>query len=94
MYKNLLVNIPTECSPRPVSDGAISLAARCKAQLDAVAVGHEVPNMPFLAEGGAAVATISKVEHEMALERAHAALSIFEAEAKGAGVVYSYRAAL
>ena len=92
MYKNLLVNIPTECSPRPVSDGAISLAARCKAQLDAVAVGHEVPNMPFLAEGGAAVATISKVEHEMALERSHAALSIFEAEAKGAGVVYSCRA--
>ena len=92
MYKNLLVNIPTERSPQPVIDGAISLAARYQAQLDAVSVGHEVPNMPFLVEGGAAVATISRVEHEKALERAHAALSIFEAEAKGAGVVYSCRA--
>jgi nucleotide-binding universal stress UspA family protein len=92
MYKNLLVNIPTERSPRPVIDGAISLAARYQAQLDAVSAGHEVPNMPFLVEGGAAVATISKAEHEKALERAHAALSIFEAEAKAAGVVYSCRA--
>ena len=37
MYKNLLVSIPTERSPRPVIDGAISLAARYQAQLDAVA---------------------------------------------------------
>src|SRR5262249_45258217 len=41
MYKNLLVNIPTERSPQPVIDGAISLAARCQAQLDAVSVGYE-----------------------------------------------------
>ena len=60
MLKNLLVNIPTERSPRPVIDGAISLAARLCAQLDAVSVGHEIPNMPFLAEGGAAVATMQR----------------------------------
>lgn len=92
MFKKLLVNIPTERSPRPVIDGAISLAARLQAQLDAVSVGHEIPNMPFLAEGGAAVATISKVEHEKALERARAALGVFEAEARRAGVAYSCRA--
>lgn len=92
MFKNLLVNIPTECSPQPVIDGAISLATRLQAQLDAVAVGHEVPNMPFLTEGGAAVATISKVEHEKALGRAQAALGIFEAEGRRAGIAYSCRA--
>ena len=91
MLKNLLVNIPTERSPRPVIDGAISLATRLQAQLDAVSVGHEIPNMPFLAEGGAAVATITKVEHEKALERARAALDVFEAEARRAGVAYSCR---
>ena len=92
MYKNLLVNIPTERSPQPVIDGAISLAARCQAQLDAVSVGYESSGMPLVAEGGAAVAAIFEVEHEKALERAHAALAIFETEAKRAGVTYSSRA--
>jgi nucleotide-binding universal stress UspA family protein len=92
MYKNLLVNIPTERSPQPVIDGAISLAARCQAQLDAVSVGYESSSMPLVAEGGAAVAAIFEVEHEKALERAHAALAIFETEAKRAGVIHSSRA--
>ena len=92
MYRNLLVNIPTERSPRPVIDCAISLAARCQAQLDAVSVGHETPDMPFLVEGGAAVATISKVEHERALDRARAALGVFEAEATHVGIAYTCRA--
>jgi nucleotide-binding universal stress UspA family protein len=92
MFKNLLVNIPTERSPQPVIDGAISLATRLHARIDAVSVGHEIPNMPFLVEGGAAVATISKVEHERALGRAHAALGVFEAEARRAGIAYSCRA--
>ena len=64
MYKNLLVNIPSERSPRPVIDGAISLAARCQAQLDAVSVGYETASMPLVAEGGAAVAAIYEVERE------------------------------
>ena len=92
MYRNLLVNIPTERSPRPVIDGAISLAARCQAQLDAVSVGYESPNMPLVAEGGAAVAAIFEIERERALQRAHAALAVFEAEARRAGVIHSIRA--
>ena len=92
MYKNLLVNIPTERSPQPVIDGAISLAARCQAQLDAVSVGYESSSMPLVAEGGAAVAAIFEFEREKALERAHAALAIFETEAKRAGVTHSSRA--
>jgi nucleotide-binding universal stress UspA family protein len=92
MFKNLLVNIPTERSPRPVIGAAISLAAQLQAQLDAVAVGHEIANMPFVAEGGGGVAAISKVEHEKALERAHAALGVFEAEARRARIAYSCRA--
>jgi len=92
MYKNLLVNIPTERSPRPVIDGAISLATRCQAQLDAVSVGYETAGMPLVAEGGAAVAAIFEVEREKALERAHAALGVFEAEARQAGLIHSSRA--
>jgi len=92
MYKNLLVNIPTERSPQPVIDGAISLAARCQAELNAVSVGYESSSMPLVAEGGAAVAAIFAAEREKALERAHAALAIFEAEAKRAGVIHSSRA--
>jgi len=92
MYKNLLVNIPTERSARPVIDGAISLAARFQAQLEAVSVGYESSSMPLVAEGGAAVAAIFEVEREKALERAQAALAVFEAEAKRAGVIHSSRA--
>jgi len=92
MYKNLLVNIPTERSPQPAIDGAISLAARCQAQLDAVSVGYESSSIPLVAEGGAAVAAIFEDERGKALARAHAALAIFETEAKRAGVTYSSRA--
>jgi nucleotide-binding universal stress UspA family protein len=92
MYKNLLVNIPTERSPQPVIDGAVSLAARCQAQLDAVSVGYESSSIPLVAEGGAAVAAIFEDEREKALQRAHAALAIFETEAKRAGVIHSGRA--
>lgn len=92
MYKNLLVNIPTERSPRPVIDGAISLAARYQARLDAVSVGYESANIPLVAEGGAAVAAIFEVEREKALERAHAALAVFGAEAERAGLIHSSRA--
>ena len=92
MYKNLLVNIPTERSPRPVIDGAISLAARCKAELHAVSVGYESSSMPLVAEGGAAVAVIFEAEREKALERANAALAVFAAEARQAGLIHSSRA--
>jgi nucleotide-binding universal stress UspA family protein len=92
MYRNLLVHIPTEASPRPAIDGSVSLAMSCGAHLDAVAAGYESTNVPFVAEGGAAVASIFEVEHERARERADAALRIFEIEAKGAEIGYSTRA--
>lgn len=92
MYRNILVNVPTEHSPRSVIDGAVSLATRCQARLHAVAAGHESVNMPFLAEGGAAIAAISEAEHDKAMDRARAALALFEADAKLAGLTYSSRA--
>jgi nucleotide-binding universal stress UspA family protein len=92
MYKSLLVNIPTERSPRPVIDGAISLASQCQAHLDAVSVGYESASMPLVAEGGAAVASIFEAERALALERAQAALAVFEAEARNAGLACNCRA--
>lgn len=91
MYKNLLVHIPTERSPRPAIDGSISLAMSCGAHLDAVATGYESASVPFVAEGGAAVASIMEVEHGQALERAEAALRVFEVEAKAARIDYGTR---
>lgn len=93
MYRNLLVHIPTERSPRPAIDGSISLAMTCGAHLDAIAVGYELTNnVPFVAEGGAAVAAVFELERERALERANTALAVFEVEAKAAKVGYRCRA--
>ena len=89
MYKNLLVHIPTERSPRPAVDGSISLALTCGAHVDAIAVGYEsANNVPFVAEGGAAVAAIFELEHDRAIERANVALAVFEVEARAAKIVY------
>ena len=93
MYKNLLVHIPTERSARAAIDGSISLAMSCGAHLDAVAVGFSaVNNVPFVAEGGAAVASMFEFEHQRAMERADAALAAFEIGAKGAEISYGSRA--
>jgi nucleotide-binding universal stress UspA family protein len=93
MYKNLLAHIPTERPARPAVDGSISLAMSCGAHLDAIATGFErVNNVPFLAEGGAAVASIIELEYERAMERAQAALAVFETEAKGAEISYNTHA--
>lgn len=92
MYKSLLVHIPTERSPRPAIDGSISLAMACGAHLDAVATGYESPNIPFVAEGGAAVASVFEAEHEHAQERADAALRVFDVEARNAEIGYGSRA--
>ncbi len=93
MYRNLLVHIPTERSPAPAIDASTSLAAACGAQLDAIAVGYESFNdVPFVAEGGAAVAAVFEHERERALERAEASLAVFETEAKAARIGYRCRA--
>ena len=92
MFRNLLVHIPTERPARPAVDGSISLAIACKAHLDAVAIGYDSTNIPFVAEGGAAIASIYAADHQRAEERAASALGVFETEAKLAGISYRCRA--
>jgi nucleotide-binding universal stress UspA family protein len=93
MYRNLLVHIPTERSPRPAIDASVSLALACDAKLDAFAIGYEsVNDVPFVAEGGVAMAPLFEAQHTRALEAANAALAVFEVEAKAAGVKYKSRA--
>ena len=92
MFKNLLVHIPTERSARPAVDGSVSLAVTSGAHLDAIAAGYESTNIPFVAEGAAAVASIYELERERAMERAAAALAIFEAKAKPSGISYGCQA--
>ncbi|MCP3463398.1 universal stress protein [Bradyrhizobium sp. CCGUVB23] len=88
MFKDLLVHIPTERSPRPAIDASVSLAMTAGAHLDAIATGYASTNVPFVAEGGAAIASSLQFEYERALERADAALRIFEVEAKNAKITY------
>lgn len=93
MYRKLLVHIPTERSPRPAIDGSISLATTFGADLEAIAVGYEsVNDVPFVAEGGVAMAPLFEAQHEEAIARAQAALAVFEFEAKTAKIVYKCRA--
>lgn len=92
MYRNLLVHIPTERSPRPAIDASVSLAMACSAELNAFAVGYEsVNDVPFVAEGGVAMAPLFQEQHARALESAKAALAVFEVEAKAANVKYKTR---
>ncbi|HET7884817.1 MAG TPA: universal stress protein [Bradyrhizobium sp.] len=57
------------------------------ADLEAVAVGYEsVNDVPFVAEGGIAMAPLFEEQHAEALERANGALAVFEVEAKAAKV--------
>lgn len=92
MLKNLLVHIPSERLLRPVVDGAISLAVSRAVHLDAVSVGYETANVGLAMEGGAAVAAVFEIEQQRALDRANAALAIFEAEARNAGITYHCQA--
>jgi nucleotide-binding universal stress UspA family protein len=93
MFKNILVHIPTERSVRPVVDAAVSLAAARRSHLDAITIGYESMSAAgMVAEGGgAAVAAVMGVEHDRALERANAAISVFEIEAKLANIAYGIR---
>src|SRR5215467_4134833 len=94
MYKSLLVHIPTERSLRPALDGSVSLAMLSGAHLDAIATVYEsVGSVPFVAEGGAAVASIMELDYERAMERAEAALHIFQIEAKNAEISHGSRTA-
>lgn len=92
MLKNLLVHIPTERSVRAAVEGSVSLALAYGARLDAIAIGYESANIPFVTEGGAAVASIYEVEHQLAFDRANVALGVFEGAAKPAGISYNCQA--
>ena len=75
-------------------DVAVALTLARRAHLDAVAIGYEsMSAVGMVVEGGsAAVAAVMGVEQERALERANAAISVFEVEAKLAKIAYGTRA--
>lgn len=89
MLKDLLVHIPSERLVRPVVDGAVSLAMSRKARLHAVSVGYESANIGVPIGGGAAVAAVFEMEHERARQGAVTALSVFNTEARNAGIAYT-----
>jgi nucleotide-binding universal stress UspA family protein len=93
MFRNILVHLPSERPVRPVVDLAIALSAARRSHLDAVAVGYEsMGTVGMVAEGGgAAIAAVMGDEQERALERANAAISVFEIEAKLAKIAYGVR---
>lgn len=92
MLKDLLVHVPSEGLARPVIDGAVSLAMVHKARVQAVSIGYETANIGVPFDGGAAVAAVFEMEHESAQKRAETALSVFDAEARSAGIEYSLKA--
>ena len=93
MFKNILVHVPSERPVRPVIDVAISLAVVHRSRLDAIAIGYESMSAVgmVVGGGGAAVAAVMGVENERAHERADAAISVFEIEAKLANIAYGTR---
>jgi nucleotide-binding universal stress UspA family protein len=94
MIKDILVHISTERPMRPAIDASISLAAGFGAHLDAFALGYVSTGAAAYAfDGGAAaaVAAIFEREQERAVERATTALSVFETEARHAGISYECR---
>lgn len=94
MFRNILVHLPSERPIRPVIDVAIEMTMVRRAHLDAVAIGYEsMGAIGMVAEGGgAAVAAVMGFEQERALERANAAIAVFEVEARLAKIAYGTRA--
>ena len=93
MIKDILVHIPTERSMRPAIDASISLAAGFGAHLDAMAIGYVSTSAAYVMDGSAAaaVAAVFEMEQEKAAERAATAHSVFETEARHAGISYECR---
>jgi nucleotide-binding universal stress UspA family protein len=91
MIKDILVHVPTERPQRPVIDASVSLAASFGAHLDALAIGYISTAAAYVPDGGAAaaVAAVFEAERERATERAATTLSIFETEARNAGIAYA-----
>ncbi|MGY2843944.1 hypothetical protein ACVMDN_001198 [Bradyrhizobium sp. USDA 4510] len=92
MFGNILVHLPTELPVRATVNGSISFAQITGAHLDAMAIGYERTIIPLAALGGAAVTSVFEIEQAHALERAEAALRIFDLRARSAGISYASRA--
>lgn len=94
MIKDILVHIPTERPIRPVLDASISLASAFKARLDALATAYVSTGATYMVAGAAAAAVAAVFENaqQEADQRAVAALTVFETEARHAGVSYDLRA--
>jgi nucleotide-binding universal stress UspA family protein len=93
MFRNILVHVPSERPVKPVIEVAIALAIARRSHLDAVAIGYESMGGVGMLVGssGAAVAAVVGAEQERAQERADAAISVFEVEAKLAKITYDVR---
>ena len=93
MFRNILVHIPSERPVRPVIEVAVALAMARRSRLDAVAIGYEAMGGVgmLVGSGGAAIAAVVGAEQERARERADAAISVFEVEAKLAEIAYGVR---
>ena len=65
MLRDILVHIPSERPIRPVVDAAVSLAVTRAAHLDAVSIGYETTNVDLAPDGGAAIAVVIEIEHEL-----------------------------
>jgi nucleotide-binding universal stress UspA family protein len=93
MFRRILVHIPSERPVRPVIEVAIALAMARRSHLDAVAIGYESMGGVGMLVGssGAAVAAVVEAEQQRAQERADAAISVFEVEAKLAEIAYGVR---
>ena len=93
MFRNILVHIPSERPVRPVIEVAIALTMARRSHLDAVAIGYELMGGVgmLVGSGGAAIAAVVGAEQERAQERADAAISVFEVEAKLAEIAYGVR---
>lgn len=95
MFTNILVHTPSERQVRPVVDVAVGMAIADRLHVDAVSVGYESVGIAagIVADGGgAAVASVMGVEHDLAMERASAAIAVFEVEAKLAKIEYGTHA--
>jgi nucleotide-binding universal stress UspA family protein len=88
MLRDILVHIPSERLIRPIVDAAVSLAMTHAAHLDAVSIGFEYTNVDLAPDGGTALAAVIEIEQGRALARANAALAVFDAEARNAGISY------
>lgn len=89
MFKSMLALIPSERPVRPVVDGSVVLAMACHAHVDALAIGYESTNIPIAAIAGPPTAVMES--RLRAIERGETAMSVFELEAKKAGISYNCR---